>query len=387
MTAMLSNEQRLDWLQLMKSENVGPATFRTLINRFGGARSALDALPELSKRGGLRRRIRIYPRQAAERDFANLSAFGGRFIALGEDGYPPLLRHISDAPALICAKGRIELLNSDCIAMVGARNASAIGRKFARQVASDLGAGGCTVVSGLARGIDTAAHEASLERGTIAVVAGGLDVIYPPENAKLHAAIAQDGVIVSEMTPGTRPKAEFFPRRNRIISGISHGVIVVEAALRSGSLITARMAGEQGRDVFAVPGSPMDPRAAGTNKLIRDGAILVRKADDVLEAMSSAPSSGLALRQAFSIPSGFDQFADDTLTGDAPDNIAANERDHILSLLSATPVELDDLIRESGLAAATVVTIILELELAGRVERQPGARICLAEGSCLPLFE
>ncbi len=373
MTELLDDQQRIDWLQLYKSENVGPATFRRLVNRFGGASAALQALPELSRRGGLRRAIRIYPKDAAARDYEAAVNYGARFIALGEAAYPPFLRHIPDAPPLICAKGRFELLTSICIGIVGARNASAVGRKFTRQLAAELGKAEFTVVSGLARGIDTAAHEAALENGTIAVLAGGIDVIYPPENAELHEAVANQGVVLSEMTPGTRPKAEYFPRRNRIISGCSLGVVVVEAALRSGSLITARMAGEQGREVFAVPGSPMDPRAAGTNKLIKDGATLITGARDVVDAVNPLTARDMILRQDFGQPA-----ADPPdLSGDI--DIAQTDRRRILALLGPSPVDVDDLIRESGLSAQIVITAILELDLAGRIEWQSGSKICLID--------
>ena len=251
------------------------------------------------------------------------------------------------------------------IAIVGSRNASANGRRLARQFAGDLGAQGITIVSGLARGIDTAAHQASLETGTIAVLAGGLDVIYPPENADLHQAIAEQGLLVSEMMPGTRPKAEFFPRRNRIISGLSLGTVVIEAAMRSGSLITARLAGEQGRDVFAVPGSPLDPRAAGTNKLIKDGATLVTSTTDILAVASPTMPSPAGHRQSNTI-----------VQGDL--DISDKARDTVLELLGPAPVEIDDLIRESKLSAQAITNVLLELEIGGRLARHPGQRVSLS---------
>ena len=381
MADLLDDAQRLDWLQLIKSENVGPATFRQLVNHYGGASSALEALPELSRRGGLRRNIKIYQRQAAERDMENADKFGARFIALGESNYPAMLQHIDSAPPLICVKGREELLTANCIAIVGARNASAVGRKIARLLANELGRNNYVIASGMARGIDTACHEASLETGTIAVLAGGLDVIYPPENSQLHRRIGEDGVLVSEMTLGTKPKAEFFPRRNRIIAGVSLGVVVVEAALRSGSLITARMAGEQGREVFAVPGSPMDPRAAGTNKLIKDGAVLTCKARDVLDVTESMPSSATLLRQEMDQPA-----YDNQLSGEPP-QIAGTERENIAGLLGPVPIEIDELIRESGLTTQVVLTILLELELAGRIERHPGPKVNLIPEDHFGLFD
>jgi DNA processing protein len=278
MAEILSHSERRDWLRLAKSENVGPASFRMLMARFGSAEQALEALPDLSRRGGLRREIRIYGRDEAERDLDRVADLGARFVALNEADYPTLLRHIDQAPPLLCIKGNPELFAKPAVAVVGTRNASALGRKFARELSSAVGRAGLLVVSGLARGIDTVAHEASLDTGTVAVLAGGIDVVYPPENEALYREIAERGVLVSEMTPGSVPRAESFPRRNRLISGLSLGVLVVEAALRSGSLITARLAAEQGREVFAVPGSPLDPRCSGTNtshpqkSVVSDGA-------------------------------------------------------------------------------------------------------------------
>jgi DNA processing protein len=362
----LSDEERRDWLRLSKSENVGPASFRTLLNRYHTAGEALRALPELTRKGGLRRAPRIYGREAAERDITNAERLGARFIAKVEDAYPPLLRQADTAPPIICAKGDLGLLLKSGVAMVGARNASAIARKFSRQLAREIGGEGHVIVSGLARGIDTAAHEASLDTGTVAVIAGGIDVIYPPENAGLHAAIGERGVIVTEQMPGTEPKADFFPRRNRIISGIARALIVVEAAVRSGSLITARFAAEQGREVFAVPGSPMDPRCEGTNKLIRDGATLLMRARDVLEALGAEPR-----------PRQMSFFEPDPPPLAAREPTAAETRS-LLELLSPSPVDTDDLLRESGLDAATLSALLLELALAGRITRHPNGDVSLA---------
>jgi DNA processing protein len=381
MRGLLDDETRLDWLQLAKSENVGPATFRRLINRFGGARAALEALPGLARAGGLRRSVRVYPRASAERDMDKLHKLGARSIALGEDAYPGLLKHVDSAPPLICAKGRFELLQENCIGMVGARNASAVGRKFAQSLATDMARAGYVIASGLARGIDTAAHQASLASGTVAVLAGGLDVVYPPENADLQRAIGEEGVLLSEMMPGTRPKAEFFPRRNRIISGVSLGVVVVEAAIRSGSLITARMAAEQGREVSAVPGSPLDPRAGGTNKLIKDGATLVTNARDISAVVDALPRhwQGQLNQMDQSSP---DEFVDQEI-----EEIAGNDRQTIANLLSPTPVEIDELIRQSNLAPQVVLAILLELELAGRIERHAGQRVSLSDLDLPTLFD
>jgi DNA processing protein len=366
---LLNDEQRRDWLRLIKSENVGPVTFLKLINRFGSAREALAALPELSGRGGLKRSIRICPVEDAEKDMTAAAAMGARFIAFGEPDYPVLLRHTDGAPPLICAKGRFELFNQTSVAIVGSRNASAVGMNFARRLASDLGAAGYVTVSGLARGIDTNVHVASLETGTIAVVAGGIDIIYPPENGPLQDEIFEKGVVVSEMMPGLRPQARHFPRRNRLISGISRGTVVVEAARRSGSLITARLASEQNREVFAVPGSPLDPRAGGTNKLIKDGAVLITGAPDVIAVMRDVENRQIKQGDFFAA-------ADDDhlLMDEEPD---LNTRQQIISLLSPCPSEINDLARLSGAGIAMVHSVLLELELAGRLERHTGQRVSL----------
>ncbi len=365
MTLALSHAQRRDWLRLSLSENVGPITFRQLIERFGDASAAIAALPELSRKGGLARALRLYGEQEAEADLERGDALGAKAVAAGEKHYPELLRHIDAAPPMLWIKGRTDLANISAVAIVGARNASALGFKFARKLASEIGQAGHLIVSGLARGIDTAAHEAALETGTVAALAGGIDSVYPPENGKLQADIGERGLLVSEMKPGTIPRAEHFPRRNRIISGMARATIVVEAALRSGSLITARRAAEQGREVFAVPGSPLDPRAEGTNKLIREGATLVTSSADILETLSQ---TFVAAGNVFL----------------EPDNpfihpVTANESDRrrILSLLSPSPVDLDDLIRESQIPAAAVAGIILELELAGRITRHPRGAVSL----------
>jgi DNA processing protein len=362
----LSTEERLNWLRLSKSENVGPSTFKTLLKRYHSATEALRALPELTRKGGLGRPPRIYPRERAEQDVENATTFGARFITMVDQDYPPLLRETDTVPPIICAKGDLSLLGRSGVAIVGARNASAIARKFSRQLAREIGGEGHVVVSGLARGIDTATHEASLDTGTIAVVAGGVDVIYPPENAALHAAIAERGVIVSEQMPGTEPKADYFPRRNRIISGIARALIVVEAAVRSGSLITARFAAEQGREVFSVPGSPLDPRCEGTNRLIRDGATLLTSARDVIETLANEPKPR---QTSFFEPE--------------PPPLLQRETDEaearrLLELLSPTPVDIDDLMRESGLDAATLSALLLELALAGCITRHPNGSVSRA---------
>jgi DNA processing protein len=360
----LSDGERRDWLRLSMSENVGPATFRSLMKRYGSAAGALAAIPELSRKGGLSQAPRLYGTDAAQRDLDRAATIGARFITLADPEYPALLRATDGAPPLLCVKGNEALLANSAVGIVGARNASAVGRKFARQLAVDIGFMGHAIVSGLARGIDTAAHEASLDTGTIAVLAGGLDVIYPPENEALHHAIGERGLLVTEMTPGTVPRAEHFPRRNRIISGMSRALIVVEAALRSGSLITARYANEQGRDVFAVPGSPLDPRCEGCNRLIRDGATLLMSSADVRDS----------LNQTFT-PVQATLFEPDT-----PDvgQVSDKDRDLIIELLSPTPIDADDLIRESGLPSGIVAGFLLELALAGRVIRHPNGAVSLS---------
>ncbi|HEX2113811.1 MAG TPA: DNA-processing protein DprA, partial [Alphaproteobacteria bacterium] len=285
----VSDSERRDRLRLIRTDNVGPVTYLQMLRHFGSATAALQALPELARRGGRAKPPRIPSIMEAEAEIALAAKRGARLITWGETSYPATLAAVTDAPPVLYVLGRGELLLQRAVAIVGARNASANGVRFARQLAADLGSAGLVVVSGLARGIDTAAHQGALATGTIGVMAGGVDVVYPPENSRLHADIAARGAVVSEMPPGLEPQARHFPRRNRIVSGLSVGVVVVEASPRSGSLITARLAGEQGRDVFAVPGSPLDPRARGTNDLIRQGATLTEGAADVLAALGGLP--------------------------------------------------------------------------------------------------
>lgn len=371
---LLDDVQRRDWLRLILSENVGPITFRQLINRFGSAKEALHALPELARRGGMQRPIRICPADVADRHLANVSRIGARLVAIGEAEFPPLLREVDHAPPMLCVKGNTALVNQPMVAIVGARNASALGRKFARKLASDLGATGFVIASGLARGIDTAAHEASLATGTIAVLAGGIDNVYPPENRELYEAIGERGILIAEMMPGVVPKAESFPRRNRIISGMTYGTVVVEAALRSGSLITARFATEQGRDVFAVPGSPLDPRAGGTNRLLRDGATIVENASDIVEQLKPQIGRPIEEKDAFMKEDRNETLAAESLDG----HEQSDARARILELLGPSPVEVDDLVRESGLPTAAVLATLLELELAGLVSRHRRNQVSLA---------
>jgi DNA processing protein len=373
----LSDAERLDWLRLIRSDRVGPVTFRQLLVRFGGARDALDALPDLARRGGASGRLRICSKMEAQRELETLQAMGARLLGLWEPDYPEFLVRLEDAPPLLCLRGHSVIWTKRCVAMVGARNASANGRRLAQQIARDLAAENWVVVSGLARGIDAAAHEGALDGGTVAVMAGGVDIIYPEEHAKLYGAIEACGAIVSEMPPGTVPQARHFPRRNRLISGLSIGTVVVEAAPRSGSLITARFAGEQGREVMAVPGSPLDPRARGCNQLIREGATLVESAADIIEALSrQAPS----LVREPNVPEFLGSSAADLDEGQL-----ALARRELTELLGPTPVAVDELLRQCQVSPALVHMVLLELELAGQIERHPGNRVAMIAGAPGPL--
>lgn len=363
----LTDEQRRDWLRLIRSENVGPRTFRALINHYGGARAAIEMLPQLARRGGAQAPGRICTEAEAEREIAAAARLGAVFVGLGEPDYPVRLRMTDDAPPLVSVRGQRGAFKSPPVAIVGSRNASAAGAKFASQIARELGEAGFVTVSGLARGIDAAAHRASLDTGTVAVLAGGHDCIYPPEHAPLVEQILESGAAISEMPFGWEPRARDFPRRNRLIAGLSLGVVVIEAARRSGSLITARLALEQGREVFAVPGSPLDPRCEGTNGLLKQGATLVTESSDVLTVL------GPILGRTPAVPAG----EPERDSGEPASEPAADERHRIIALLGPTPVEIDDLIRLSGARPAVVRTVLLELEIAGRLERQTGGRVAL----------
>jgi DNA processing protein len=358
----LSRQQRLSWLRLIRSENVGPATFRALVNEFGGAEAAIDALPILSRRGGRAQDMRLCSEAEAEAELEAAEALGASLVAIGEPGYPPALGQVDSPPPLLYVKGRLDLADIPIVAMVGARNGSAVGQKFTRQLATELALEGFVIASGLARGIDTAAHLAALEHGTIAVLAGGIDNVYPPENEELHRAIGERGLLISERSPGFSPRGKDFPRRNRLISGISLGVVVVEAAERSGSLITARLAGEQGREVFAVPGSPLDPRSAGTNNLLKQGACLVTCARDILETL--APILGRPPAPPIELAA-----ADEHRPPEPLPDIRQSEREQIVAALGPSPVDIDELIRATGLPTRKVHIVLLELDLAGRLQR------------------
>jgi DNA processing protein len=361
----LTDAERVDRLRLIRSDNVGPRTFRSLLDHCGSAREALARLPDLARRGGASRTLRICSEQDARGELAACKQLGISLLAPEESGYPARLASIDDAPPLLGVRGAVETLMRPMIAIVGSRNASAAGLKFASALARQLGEAGFVVISGLARGIDQAAHRATVASGTVAVLAGGHDRIYPPEHEDLLGAILDTkGAAISEMPLGHEPRARDFPRRNRLISGAALGVVVVEAAQRSGSLITARMAAEQGREVFAVPGSPIDPRAAGTNDLLKQGATLVTEASDVIQAVAPI------MERPVMLPLRED---DEPLEGDPN----AGDRAQIIGLLGPIPVSIDDLIRLSGAPPSMVRTILLELELAGRLERHGGGLVSL----------
>jgi DNA processing protein len=357
-------EDLVDRLRLVRSPGIGPITYRQLIQRFGSAASALSAIPDLAARGG-GKPPRLIGRAEAEAEIARVERLGARYLVIGQGLYPRALAEIADAPPVVIAKGDVTLLEKPLVAIVGARNASAAACRFARQLAFELGQNGAVVVSGLARGIDTAAHDGALESGTVGVVAGGVDVFYPPENEERQKTLFTRGLVIAEMPPGTEPRARHFPYRNRIIAGLSLGTVVVEAAPRSGSLITARLAGEAGREVMAVPGSPLDARAQGCNQLIREGATLVQNAADVMEAIRP-------FQPALASPkSGYEPAEPEWLDGDAGALRLVEE------LLGPSPVPIDDIIRLSGAPSGAVQMALLELDLAGRLDRHAGGKVSL----------
>ncbi len=362
----MSDAERRDRLRLARTETIGPVLFQSLIRRFGSAAKALDALPHLARRGGRTAPLTIPTPAEAERELEAGAKLGARLIAAGEADFPPLLAVLDPPPPLIWTLGHPSLLSKPCVAIVGARIASAGGQRFARQLALELGEAGYVVVSGLARGIDGAAHEGALATGTAAVLGGGIDDIYPPEHEALYRRVAGAGCLVSENAVGRRAKAQDFPRRNRIISGLSLGVVVVEAEMRSGSLITARLANEQGREVFAVPGSPLDPRAKGTNDLIRQGAQLCEGAEDVIRALQNLPTIRERERDLFDPP----EVDQETL-----DREADRLRARLLALLSPTPVPHDELVRALNAPPAAVFAALVELALAGKAELLPGGLV------------
>ena len=347
-------------VRLIRSPSIGPVTYRQLIARFGSAQMALEAIPDLARRGGGKAPT-LYPEHGARSEIDKVEKLGARYLVLGQGLYPSLLAELDDAPPLLVAKGDLKLLDRPAVAIVGARNASAAACRFARSLAHDLGQEGLVVVSGLARGIDSAAHDGSREGGTIGIVAGGIDVFYPPENEARQRAIAERGLLLAEQPPGVEPRARHFPYRNRIIAGIGLGTIVVEAAPRSGSLITARLAAEAGREVMAIPGSPLDPRAQGCNQLIRDGATLVQSAADVAEAVQP-------LKARVASPSA-DFEPRPEIDGEAVETLE--------TLLGPSPVPVDEIIRLSGAPSGAVQMALLELDLAGRLDRHAGGKVSL----------
>jgi DNA processing protein len=394
----LTDQQRFDWLRLTRSENVGPRTFRALVTNCGGVAAALKALPELARRGGAKRPIRIASVEEVEKELIAARRLGVRFVALGEPDYPPVLKEIDSAPPVLALRGRADVLRKAAVAIVGSRNASAAGLTFAERLARGLGQAGYVIVSGLARGIDQRAHVASLETGAIGVLAGGHGKPYPSEAVPLMERMVESGAVLSEMPVEWEPRGRDFPRRNRIVSGLALGVVVVEAARGSGSLITARFALEQNRQIFAVPGSPLDPRAQGTNDLLKQGASICTNADDVLTALEPVRSDTMSfMREASGEPGeplwgeqplyGVDpQSTPRTRVGDEFDDAggapystgdeAEVARERIVALLGPSPITLDELVRAAEASARTVRVALLELEVAGRVEYS-GDRIAL----------
>jgi DNA processing protein len=350
-----SDAERVAWLRLARTPNVGPVAFEHLLQRCGSAAAAIDALPGLA-----RRPVDIPSKAEAERELEAGARLGARLICGADAAFPPLLAALDPPPPLIWVLGRAELLTAPAVAVVGARVASAAGQRFARTLAADLGQAGRVIVSGMARGIDGAAHEGALPTGTVAVLGGGVGDIYPPEHANLHERLAVEGAIISETPPDHRAQARDFPRRNRLISGLSLAVVVVEAELKSGSLITARLAAEQGREVLAVPGSPLDPRARGTNDLLRQGATVCEGAEDVLRALEGLGGLRERERPSWGGPA---QAPPDAL------------RERVAALLSPTPVTLDDLVRAAGGSAPAVFAAVVELSLAGLAEFGPGGTV------------
>ncbi len=361
---VLSQEEAFARIRLLRSPHIGPVSYRQLLARFRTAQAALEALPDLGRRGG--RDYRAAPVDLVEREIEGVRRAGAKYLFHDQPGYPPLLAQLDSAPPILTWRGDLALAARPCVAMVGARNASAAAVKLAREFAAALAGEGFTVVSGLARGIDGAAHQGALP-ATVGVIASGIDVAYPPQHADLQERIAHDGLLLAEQPPGTEPKGSHFPSRNRIIAGMAAGTLVVEAAPQSGSLITARLAGEAGREVMAIPGSPLDARSQGCNQLIREGAVLVQAPEDVVELLSGFDGTP---RSSFRV-------ASPALDYD-PEEWAEAEPADLASLLTSAPVAVDELIRQSGASPAAVQMALLEMEIGGLLERHAGGRVSLA---------
>ena len=376
-----------DQLRLARTDGVGPITYRRLLRRYGSAAAALDELPRLAEAGGRGKPLAIPSLHSAQRELERVARIGAKMLFLDSPGYPRLLALLDDAPPAIAVLGDTGTLHMRTVALVGSRNASNNGRQMAEDLAQGLADNGVAVVSGMARGIDAAAHVGAMRSGrTVACVAGGLDMPYPPEHVGLQQRIADGGAVVAEAPMGTAPQSRHFPRRNRVIAGLSLGVVVVEAALRSGSLITARLAQEAGRELFAVPGSPLDPRCRGANDLLRQGATMVENAADVLNNLPDHPGRvGIARSPMFArgpapeqMPrDGFPEAAEDWGEGEPPPRERAESHRIVLELLSPSPTSVDVLLRRCQLSASTVMSALLDLELAGRVEALPGNRVVL----------
>lgn len=362
------SQEDIDILRLIRSENVGNRTFISLVKMFGSAGSALENVQDFAKRGGRSKPIKLCPASEAEKEIEALHKGGAKMLTYKDPSYSRLLLQIPDFPPVISYKGDKSLLGSKCVAIVGARNSSLNGKSFTGKIAAELAKHQITVVSGLARGVDTAAHTAALPR-TIGVIAGGIDHIYPPENAKLFAQMAEEGLIVAELAIGSQPLAQHFPQRNRIISGLSLATLVIEAGLKSGSLITANFALEHNREVFAMPGFPMDPRCQGTNKLIKDGAHVLESVEDILEHLPNVDDLTNRLMELQDNTFAAMKVDYDLLTQEA--------RNQVVEALSSTAVSVENLLQEVKLPIPVVYTILLELELAGRITRHPGNRISL----------
>ncbi|MEM7666750.1 MAG: DNA-processing protein DprA [Pseudomonadota bacterium] len=370
--AALSQSEAFARIRLLRSPNIGPVSYRQLLARFGTAAQAIEALPDFASRG--KRSYRPVPTDKIEREIEGVRSSGARYLFHDQPDYPALLAELDSAPPIITCRGNLALASQPCVAMVGARNASAAAVKLARDFATELEILGFAVVSGLARGIDGACHEGAFPC-TIGVIASGIDIAYPPQHSELQERIATEGLLIAEQPPGTEPRGRHFPSRNRIIAGLASGTLVVEAAPKSGSLITARLAGEAGREVMAIPGSPLDTRSLGCNQLIRDGAVLVQSPEEVAELLEGFTGNP---RSTFRVAEGGTDFDYEELRalewGEAKE---VDGGDAIGRLLTKAPIAVDELIRQSGASSAAVHMALLELELAGELERHSGGLVSL----------